>query len=147
MSECPIIYSRSKIEKLIYSNKIDPKYAYISIYGTNEKQVKYPSYIRHISLCMDDLKATDLDKPEEYHLEDFKRIANFIIRSINDGFLLVCQCESGVSRSVGIAMAISKWSGRKDNIYLNNNKYMPNTLFYELTLKALEEITFRRKIY
>lgn len=145
MSECPIIYSRSKIEKLIYSNKIDPKYAYISIYGTDEKQVKYPSYIRHISLCMDDLKATDLDKPEEYHLEDFKRIANFIIRSINDGFLLVCQCESGVSRSVGIAIAIAKWSGDIGDIYLEDYKYTPNTLFYTHTLKALREVSFNKK--
>lgn len=145
MCKCPEIYSRRQIEKLIYSGKIDHRYAYISIYGSDEKKVNYPSNIRHLSLCMDDVKASDLDKPEEYHLKDFEAIASFIIEAINDHFPLVCQCEEGLSRSVGIAMAISEWDSGIGDYYLQDYKYTPNTLFYTHTLKALRKKAFSRK--
>ena len=66
--------------------------------------------------------------------KDSKKIMNFVTRYILNIELIICQCEAGISRSAGVAAALSKIiNGDNKEIF---KYYLPNMLVYR---KILEE--------
>lgn len=49
---------------------------------------------------------------------------------------IVCQCDSGISRSSGLAAALSLIYNKDDLWVFNNNKYRPNMHVYRTILKC-----------
>jgi len=66
--------------------------------------------------------------------EDAKNILNFINKYKNNINLVICQCEAGISRSAGVAGALSKIFNGEDAEIFNN--YLPNMLVYRTILEV-----------
>lgn len=65
-------------------------------------------------------------------------LAEFICRARADGMDIICQCESGQSRSAGCAAAILEYFSGKGRLVFDSEKYRPDELVYESVLGALE---------
>jgi predicted protein tyrosine phosphatase len=50
---------------------------------------------------------------------------------------IICHCEGGMSRSAGVAAALSKYYNGDDSFYFK--KYDPNKLVYKLLLETLQQ--------
>lgn len=70
-----------------------------------------------------------------FNKEDAKQIVNFVKKYINKVDLIVCQCEAGISRSAGVAAALSKYITGSDEYYFKY--YIPNSLVYKLLINEL----------
>lgn len=76
-----------------------------------------------------------------------QRIKDFIMmvvwtymgRNVDDRKLfVVVHCEAGISRSAGVAAALSKHFKNDDSMFFNNaSKYLPNRLAYRVLLNTL----------
>lgn len=53
--------------------------------------------------------------------------------------LIVCHCEAGISRSAGVAAALSKAFNDDDKKFFESNRYLPNRRAYRAVLKASQE--------
>lgn len=71
-------------------------------------------------------------------------IRDFILKWQDMVDVVWVQCEMGVSRSAGIAAAISEYFELDSDDILNNSNYYPNMLCYNLTKAAFSKI--RREI-
>ena len=88
------------------------------------------------------LKFDDIGKPNKFQFEDSSdilmsseqatQILEFVKKYSDEVDLIVCQCEQGVSRSAGIAAAISKILQNEDEYFLKN--YWANRWVYELLI-------------
>jgi predicted protein tyrosine phosphatase len=58
------------------------------------------------------------------------------ISNINKENNIICQCDSGISRSSGMAAALSLIYNKDDLWVFNNPKYRPNMHVYRTILKA-----------
>lgn len=125
--------------KLIHS-KFPDNTAVISYFGTNEKPVNFPSYIKHIRLFIDDLREDEIDDPDNFHIDDFRRIARFVFNCKEKDLDIICQCEEGISRSAGTAAAILEYFENNENLIFKDDKYIPNLVFYNNLYRCLKEI-------
>lgn len=124
------------------------------------KSLDCPHIIISISQCQNGLVnpkdiTTDLlakDGIRQYVFDDFdspkpdsktfnqqmaRDMAQFIVDH-KDVDCIVCQCDAGISRSSGVAAAISACFNLDDSKYFNSNgKYIPNRLVYKLLLTKL----------
>ena len=110
-----------------------PESAIISIYSNGDipcrlfqnKNIKYVA-----KWCFDDL--TD---DRGITQEQANQIASFVKRhkEINT---MVVHCDAGISRSAGIAAAISKWYFGTDEWVFNSDLYVPNMRCYDFMIKA-----------
>lgn len=66
---------------------------------------------------------------------DAKKIIDFINQNQNRD--IIVHCDYGVSRSAGIAAALSKYYNKTDEPFFNSNNYVPNMLCYRLILEEL----------
>ena len=76
--------------------------------------------------------SSDVGKnPIFFNDEMAKQAVNFVEKYKNtDVHTLVCQCEAGISRSSGMAAALSKCLLGHDRTYFNSMRYVPNMLVY-----------------
>ena len=65
--------------------------------------------------------------------EHAKQLVDFVRKYLNDIELIICQCDAGISRSAGMAAALSKCIENDDKIFFKN--YLPNSLVYSTILK------------
>lgn len=65
-----------------------------------------------------------------------KEIADFVNKVEDKIDFLFVHCEAGVSRSAGVAAAISLVKFGTDKEFFNSGKYSPNMNCYKLTLEA-----------
>jgi predicted protein tyrosine phosphatase len=66
--------------------------------------------------------------------EQAKKILEFVNANINKVDLIVCQCEAGISRSAGVAGALSKIYNNDDTLFFK--KYIPNKYVYNMLLNC-----------
>ena len=66
--------------------------------------------------------------------EDARSILAFVREHLNQIELIVCQCEAGISRSAGIAAALSRILQGEDQFFFD--KYWPNRWVYRTILDA-----------
>jgi len=91
-------------------------------------------------LKFDDISRTDLNLcAEDFTLfnRDFaKKILAFVEKHTDK--LIICQCEAGISRSAGVAAALSKIYNGDDSFFYKN--YRPNSLVYNEILKEYHNV-------
>lgn len=66
---------------------------------------------------------------------DAKKIVDFVESNLDKD--IIVHCDYGVSRSAGIAAALSKYYNNTDEQFFSNNKYVPNMLCYRLIFEEL----------
>jgi len=109
--------------------------------------------------CLDILYLEFYDLDKKY--KDYKLISSldaektwkFVTTYKDKISLIICQCEAGISRSAGIAAALSKALNGEDEYFFKH--YLPNMLVYNLLLKEIysgtdwlgEELTFITWLY
>lgn len=118
-------------------------------------QGPFPDHTAVISFC-DSLTPAGDYAPMDYStvtapvfqlaVDDFQTdipeadsLAEFICRVRVDGMDIICQCESGQSRSAGCAAAILEHFFRKGRLVFDSEKYRPDELVYDSVLGALEK--------
>lgn len=69
-----------------------------------------------------------------FTVEDAKQIGAFVKRHMDKKLILV-HCEAGISRSAGVAAALSKFINNDDEYYFK--RYHPNKTIYNILLKEL----------
>jgi predicted protein tyrosine phosphatase len=62
-----------------------------------------------------------------------KKILSFVKKHTLEIGLIVCQCDGGISRSAGVAAALSKCFNQDDSFFFKC--YLPNSLVYSTILK------------
>jgi len=77
--------------------------------------------------------------PEKYRNglftdEHAKEVLTFVDNIKNDIDTLVCHCDAGISRSAGVAAAISLIFMGSDSRIFNSKKYIPNMFVYRKIL-------------
>lgn len=131
-----IVYSRKQI--IMTSKGISIPHIIISIRAPDEKEVNFETSGKCRGVLR--LKFHDAEKRIEkqnlklFTSEQARQIIDFVERYSKEDsdFLIVAQCEGGISRSAGLAAALAK-------IYLDDDKeffrhYTPNSLVYRTIL-------------
>ena len=77
--------------------------------------------------------------------EDAKKIAHFVNKWKDNIGTIWVNCEVGVSRSAGVAMAIMEYLNMDLTPILESTTYYPNMLCYELTQKAFKDLQESKK--
>ena len=100
-----------------------------------------PAQIAESPLCMGVLRLQFFDVDIAYgglrapSEEDAEAIVQFVRRYQSMADLIICQCEAGISRSAGVAAALSRWLNGHDEEFFR--RYLPNRLIYRLILNRL----------
>jgi len=134
-----IITNRFNVEQ--YVNKIE-RYAVISITSPyNEFPMLQPGYIDVLRL-----KFLDMDLNDDYYSrskwegynpisrEDAGKIIDFSEINIDRVNLFIVNCNAGISRSSGIAAALSKIYNGDDSWVFKDRRYYPNMRVYRYIL-------------
>ena len=94
------------------------------------------------------LEFYDLDKIyngyELFNRTQAIQILAFIEKHIHEIKLIVVNCEAGVSRSAGVAGALSKLINGDDSEYFKHS--LPNMLVYRTILNVANEINWKENI-
>ncbi len=133
------VLSRRKIKNFI----TDENHIVISVRDPNSEHAELPKLKSRLSVL--DLEFSDLDgvhlpSNEFYILFDdsmAKNILTNVIRYKKEVDLIICQCEAGISRSAGIAAALSEILNDDCGDYFN--KFIPNMLVYRTILERYFE--------
>ena len=124
----------------------DIPYIHISIYEPKTEPIKLrKNKFRKATLY---LKFHDLDKKcEDYKLfneEQALKILMFVQWWFHHIELIVVNCGAGVSRSAGVAGALSKLINGDDSEYFKHS--LPNMLVYRTILNVANEINWKENI-
>lgn len=123
-----------KMAELLIAKGLPDHAAVISFHDPGREPPTYPqttgaSLILHIPL--DDFQT---------ELPEASQIAQLIYAAKNGGLNLVCQCESGQSRSAGCAAAILEHLYRTGKLIFDDDRYHPDEMVYYKVLDALAAI-------
>jgi len=129
-----MVLSRDEIRHF----QIEEKHIVISIRDPNSKRARLPKLYSRLAIL--DLEFSDLDEhlpSESFYIlftkEDAKKILNFYNKYKDKIEIVVCQCEAGISRSAGVAAALSKIYNEEDEIYFK--RFIPNKRVYRTILE------------
>jgi predicted protein tyrosine phosphatase len=98
-----------------------------------------PSRLDVLRLRFHDVEVDEPGSP--YTLvssEHAREILNFVRLYLAEVKLIVCQCDAGMSRSAGVAAALSRWLQNDDKAFFRY--YLPNRLVYSTVLSAVETL-------
>jgi len=133
-----LITNREKITYL----KLEMPYIVISVREPEKDFPKLREDSNRLGLLQ--LTFTDLDTKEsakqigQEHLliaeDQAKGILAFVSKYFQVIQTIVCQCDAGISRSSGIAAALSKIMNGNDSWIFNSMKYVPNMFVYRMIL-------------
>lgn len=130
-------YTDFEKDKVIISIK-DPwaDNAHFNRNNSSIKEILYLSFYDISEETKDIFGGYDSMSPDEAN-----KIAHFVNKWKDDIGTIWVNCEVGVSRSAGIAMAIMEFLNMDLTPILESTTYYPNLLCYELTNKALENLS------
>jgi len=137
-----IVTSRSGLETLTEHNFIKDNFAVISITNPHTLSVNIkssPNLWDVLRLEFDDEEKTEVKfgVPRiAINANQGYMIAEFVKRMLKHVDLLIVQCEAGMSRSAGVAAAISLVKNGSDEEFFNNDKYFPNMKCYRTVLES-----------
>lgn len=140
------VFSRKEIEKFL----TDMPHIVISARDPESKEVKLPdnpNRIAELHLEFDDCDGFSLlptlERFKPFSSEDAKSILKLVNLTYPYVNMILVNCEAGISRSAGIAAALSILLGRGDQIYFNiKGPYYPNKFVYKTLLTIAEEENF-----
>lgn len=125
------ILSRSGAEKLLREEFPDGT-AVISFHDPEKAPVGYGATRRVLYIPLDDFQP-DLPQAGE--------IARFIHAAKADGLDILCQCESGHSRSAGCAAAILEHFAGRGAVVFDKEGLSPDQMVYDTILTALDSVS------
>ena len=127
------ICSRKAAERLL-QGQFPENTAVISFYDPDGKApVDYSGKADNVLFVpLDDLQT---------ELPEAEKIARFINDAKANGLNIICQCESGQSRSAGCAAAILEHYCHTGQSIFDNDRYRPDEMVYYELLNALETIS------
>ena len=76
----------------------------------------------------------------QMQLSQADEIAAFVCAAVSHGWDILCQCESGLSRSAGLAAAISEHYLHDGGVLFLMTRYTPDETVYYAVLDALERV-------
>lgn len=138
------VLSRNEIQRF----QTFHKHIVISVSDPNSEEVPMPSDVDRLGtlrLSFHDWDAEQMlkfattykDVLEEmvfFSADMAKEILSFVEKYRDKVDLIVCQCEAGISRSAGIAAALSKIINGDDSVFFK--RYIPNSLVYSQILRS-----------
>lgn len=129
----PTICSRKEAERLLREN-FPEHTVVISFYDPDGKiPVDYSGKADNVLYVpLDDFQTV---------LPEAERIARFIYDVKINGLNIICQCESGQSRSAGCAAAILEYYCHMGQSVFDSDQYRPDEMVYYSVLDALETIS------
>lgn len=141
------IYAFSKKEISEYIHSIIIKFILISITGPEVEggkfiDLKSEYMVDRLFLRISDTKRIGWKKTEDscYCDEEMvKKIYDFCKKYENEVDYLIVQCDSGISRSAGLAAALSKYYNNDDKVFFHSLRYIPNMDVYNPILKYFME--------
>jgi predicted protein tyrosine phosphatase len=77
-----------------------------------------------------------MDEVTLFSDEHAREIVHFVQTHREAVRLIVCQCDAGMSRSAGVAAALSRWLQDEDAPFFRY--YLPNRLVYDAVLRAAQ---------
>lgn len=90
--------------------------------------------IRAKRLITEEFKDSAAAKKQIFFSEEqAQKIIEFVKKYIDKVELIICQCDAGISRSAGVAAALSKCINGNDIFFFEN--YLPNSLVYSTIVK------------
>lgn len=127
------ICSRKTVERLL-QGQFPENTAVISFYDPDGKtSVDYSGKADNVLFVpLDDLQT---------ELPEAEKIARFINDAKANGLNIICQCESGQSRSAGCAAAILEHYCQMGQSVFDSDRYRPDEMVYYELLNALETIS------
>ena len=134
------IFSKAEAVKMSYTD-FDGRKIIISISDLNENKVEFNCENASIKAVLY-LSFEDVSEAGEGAMtaEDAAKIRDFVQRRQDKVDTIWVQCEMGVSRSAGIAMALMDYFGEDMTAFFESDTYCPNMLCYELTGQALNDL-------
>jgi predicted protein tyrosine phosphatase len=127
-----IVASRKQMEATI---SLDVSHVVISITDPDKPLARIRSQPKDILR----LQFYDVDEPHDAYypidVSDAKRIVAFVGKWWDLADYLIVHCEAGISRSAGVAAAISKAMLGTDGIFFDSRAYNPNMTCYSYVLK------------
>ncbi|MBW3625154.1 MAG: hypothetical protein KY468_17290 [Armatimonadetes bacterium] len=108
----------------------------ISITEPRAPEARYPESPHRLGILRLQFHDAEVPLPDRALLtpEDARAIVEFVKRHLGEARLIVCQCEGGVSRSAGVAAALSRWLQNDDAPFFRY--YQPNRHVYRTLLDA-----------
>ena len=68
--------------------------------------------------------------------EQAEEVIAFVNKHVNSIETIICQCDGGVSRSSGMAAALSKIFNGDDSWVFNSREYVPNMFVYRMIMNT-----------
>ena len=133
------ILSKAEAVKMSYTD-FDGRKMIISISDLYKNKVEFNCENASIKavLC---LSFEDVCEPsaDAMTAQDAEKVKNFVLKWADKADAIWVQCEMGVSRSAGIAMALMEYFGEDMTAFFESDTYCPNMFCYELTGQALKQ--------
>lgn len=87
---------------------------------------------------IDDINAAKQIGQAHYLMarEQAEEVVAFVRKYVNSIETIVCQCDGGISRSSGMAAALSKILNGDDSWVFNSKEYVPNMLVYRMIINT-----------
>ena len=148
MINCIFVRSRKDMEKI--SKSISNPSIIISIRDPDKKKAYFATNSNIVEVkyfAFDDWDVVDNTDNQLISDVQAKNIAEFVSKYSNmeESFDLYVNCEAGISRSAGVAAAISKVLTDDDNAFFR--MYSPNMLVYRKIYNAMiNELNQKRKV-
>jgi predicted protein tyrosine phosphatase len=131
-----LIMSKDKVSKFAYPHR----YAVIGVVSHDDVHPELQEgYVDALRLNFYDIDFK-IDVYPGITDVDADRIIEFVENNKNLVDLFVVHCNAGISRSSGIAAALSFIYNGDDAWVFSDHRYMPNMLVYRKILKAAEKV-------
>lgn len=133
------------LNRLMIQNKINGDHIIISMSDDKDKFPPIPEdnclgilrleVFDYDGKNFNSLYNTSLDLTEDkiYNVDHAKKVLDFVFTNINKVDLIITQCDASISRSPGMAAALSKIINNDDEIFFKP-PYYPNRLIYRTIL-------------
>lgn len=139
-----IVFNRSTIKEVLnYSSNssLERQFGKFIVISISDIDQEFPHFNRHPNIMLDVLylRFGDTDDPYVYysiHKDDSDKVAEFVNKYKNEIDSILVHCSAGISRSAGLAAALSLYLNNDDSKFFSG-PYRPNRLVYRRVLKSL----------
>lgn len=132
------ILSKSSLYNLIEKKELPSNTAIVSFADEEDEFLEFPDNVDVLKVVFYDIRPHTIVK-EHYDrlLPEAKDIATFVNQKLKEGKNIICQCDYGVSRSVGLAAAIMERYVKRGIDVFADYRYTPNQFVFN---KVYEEL-------